>query len=114
MTEKNTKNSPFQLDNGKNLTQALFTKRLKIWALPHTSKNFVENLTGHCLRSSIPTILASRPDLASDEDIMIWGRWSSEAYKIYAKKSLQTKRIIFGKISSAIEQSFRRRTGGLL
>jgi hypothetical protein len=100
--------SPFTLDNGELLTQKVFTEQLKIWALPHTSEEFVKRLTGHCFRSAIPTILAARPDIVSEEDIKIWGRWSSEAFEIYAKKSVQTKRIIFEKIKKAILSSLNR------
>ena len=105
---KNGKDSPFKFEDGTNLTQRLFTEKIKEWALPHTSKEFVEKLTGHCFRSAIQTILAARPDIASDDDIKIWGRWSSESYKIYAKKSVETKRIIFEKIKTAIFLSYRR------
>jgi hypothetical protein len=70
--------------------------------------DFVKRLTGHCLRSAIPTILAARPDIVSEEDIKIWGWWSSEAFAIYAKKSIQTKRIIFYKIKNAIFSSLHR------
>jgi hypothetical protein len=83
---------PFTLENGKILTQKEFNKQLKIWALAHTSADFVKRLTGHCFRSAIPTILAARPDILSEEDIKIWGWWSSEAFAIYAKKSLQMKK----------------------
>ncbi len=76
--------SLFTLENGELLTQKVFTKHLKIWALPH------------------------RPDIVSEEDIKIWGRWSSEAFEIYAKKSVQTKRIIFEKIKKAILSSLNR------
>ncbi len=67
-----------------------------------------ESDTGHCFRSAIPTIVAARPDIVSEEDIKIWGRWSSEAFEIYAKKSVQTNRIIFEKIKKAILSSLNR------
>ncbi len=44
----------------------------------------------------------------SEEDIKIWGRWSSEAFEIYAKKLVQTKGIIFEKIKKAILSSLNR------
>jgi hypothetical protein len=69
-------------DNGELLTQKVFTKQLKIWALPHTSEEFVKRLTGHCFRSAIPTILAARPDIVSEEDIKIWGRISEAGWGV--------------------------------
>jgi hypothetical protein len=105
-TDTNT--SPFVLSNGKNLTPTLFTTQLKKWAKPYEKSEFIDRLTGHCCRGAIPSMLASRPDLIDEDDIMIWGRWTSESYKIYAKKSRLTRKIIFDKITRIIESSKRR------
>jgi hypothetical protein len=98
----NGKVSPFKLSNGKFLTQSLFMSNLKLWASPYTSKEFIDRLTGHCCRGAIPRILASRPDLADEDDISVWGRWSSEAFKIYAKKSKMSRKVIFDKIKNIV------------
>ncbi len=90
--------SPFKLSNRKFLTQSLFSANLKLWPSPYRSKDFIDRLTGHCCRGAIPRILASRPDLADEDDISVWGRWSSEAFKIYAKKSKMSRKVIFDKI----------------
>jgi hypothetical protein len=94
--------SPFKLSNGKFLTQSLFSANLKLWASPYRSKDFIDRLTGHCCRGAIPRILASRPDLADEDDISVWGRWSSEAFKIYAKKSKMSRKVIFDKIKDIV------------
>ncbi len=105
---KGLNSSPFTFENGVQLTQEYFTKALKIWASPYVSAEFLEKLSGHCCRNTIPRLLASRPDLACEDDIMVWGRWSSDAYKIYAKKSRMTRKIIFDKIRTAINSSLDR------
>ena len=94
--------SPFTFDDGKNLTQNEFTLALKKWASPYKTREFIGKLSGHCCRNVIPNLLATRPDLTNVEDIMVWGRWSSDAYKVYAKKSRMTRKIIFDKISHAV------------
>jgi hypothetical protein len=55
-------------------------------------------ITGHSFRAAIPAALASQPSLASDHEIMIWGRWSSEAYKSYTRLKHEAKLSIFRKI----------------
>ena len=40
--------------------------------------------------------------MIDEDDIMVWGRWSSEAYKVYARKSKMTRKIIFNKIRTII------------
>jgi len=98
----------FKLDNGKNLTQSKFTLMIKKWATPHRSRDFVMRLSGHSFRNAIPSILASSPELAEDDDICIWGRWDSTAFQLYARTSSQTKRRIFSKICNAIDSSCHR------
>jgi len=104
----NLQNSPFTLSSGKNLTAQVFTTHLKHWAAPYRDHEFIDRLTGHCCRAAIPRILASRPDITEKDDILVWGRWTSEAYKIYAKKSQMTRRIIFEKICFVIADSSSR------
>jgi hypothetical protein len=42
------------------------------------------------------------PHLASSEDIKGWGRWDSSCYTKYARLTLDKKRAIFKKITSAL------------
>jgi hypothetical protein len=44
--------------------------------------------------------LASHPNLATDHEIMIWGRWSSDSYKAYTRLKHEAKLGIFKKIVS--------------
>jgi hypothetical protein len=92
----------FTLDSGKNLTIAKFTQNIKIWSAPYKSKDFVDSLSGHSFRNAIPSVLACRPDLAEEDDICTWGRWTSLAFRIYARTTIETKRAIFRRICQAI------------
>ena len=102
----------FVLGNGTNLTMQKFTNNLKIWAAPYRSAEFIKNLSGHSFRNAIPSVLASRPDLAEEDDICTWGRWNSLAFKIYARASDEAKRSIFRKICRAISDSIHRPANG--
>ena len=59
-------------------------------------------ISGHSFRVALPSVLANRPDLASDEDIKRWGRWSSASFQLYTRLTPLQRRIIFSKIVSAI------------
>ncbi len=62
----------------------------------------IANLSGHLFRAGIPAALYNKPDIASESDVMSWGRWSSESYKLYTRLKLSTRKIIFDKIMCAI------------
>jgi hypothetical protein len=98
----------FTLDSGKNLTIAKFTQKIKGWAAPYRSREFMENLSGHSFRNAIPNVLACRPDLAEEDDICTWGRLTSLAFRIYSCTTLETKRAIFQKICQAITDASSR------
>jgi hypothetical protein len=89
----------FQFANGKNLDPKLFTSTVVSLLERHiggTAKNF----SGHSFRAAIPSALANSPNLASDSDIMLWGRWSSESYKAYVRLKHNARKEIFKKIVS--------------
>ena len=79
----------FRLYSGKNLTPALFNKKLKFWLT-----SFIDfsafSVSGHSFRAGIPTILASMGYHSSD--IKSIGRWSSRAFLLYTKLP-RTKRV---------------------
>jgi hypothetical protein len=70
-------NRPVFHANGKNLTQKIFITTVVSLLERHVG-NGAKNFSGHSFRAAIPSALANTPDLASDSDIMIWGRWSSK------------------------------------
>jgi hypothetical protein len=55
-------------------------------------------ISGHSFRAAIPSVLANRPDIANDQDICVWGRWSSDSYKLYTRLTPDRRKFIFEKI----------------
>ena len=60
------------------------------------------HISGHSFRAALPSALANRPDLASDEDIKNWGPWSGASFRLYTRLKPLQKRIIFNKIISSL------------
>jgi hypothetical protein len=89
----------FQFANGRILSPKLFTSTM-VSLLERHIGNSAKNFSGHSFRAAIPSALASSPTLASDNDIMLWGRWSSESYKAYVRLKHNARKEIFNKIVS--------------
>jgi hypothetical protein len=87
----------FSFPDGKPLSPKIFIETIKSLLSKHIGAN-AGNITGHSFRAAIPAALANCPSLASDHEIMIWGRWSSEAYKSYTRLKHEAKLSIFKKI----------------
>jgi hypothetical protein len=109
------KNLPvFTFDNGKYLTNDQFTSTIKALLKNHIGAN-ANFITGHSFRAGIPAALSNIPNLATDDDIKRWGRWSSSSYQVYTRLKLNARQAIFAKISSAFtsqvshQSSTRRR-----
>ena len=94
-----SKSPVFQFENGKNLTQRIFSSTVVSLLERHVGSE-AKNFSGHSFRAAIPSALANTPDLASDSDIMMWGRWSSESYKCYTRLKHNARKAIFEKIVS--------------
>jgi hypothetical protein len=89
----------FAFSNGDPLTPKKFTDTVKKLLVKHIGNAAIQ-LTGHSFRAGIPAALAERPDLASDHEIMIWGRWSSSSFRVYTRLKHEAKLSIFKKIVS--------------
>jgi hypothetical protein len=97
-TQNVTLNLPvFCFSNGAPLTAKNFTITLRALLSRHIGTNS-SLITGHSFRAAIPAALANKPSLASDQEIMIWGRWSSETYKSYTRLKHEARLSIFRKI----------------
>jgi hypothetical protein len=92
----------FSFANGEFLTQKLLTETIKKLLKKHIGDS-ANQITGHSFRAGIPAALAEHPDLASDHEIMIWGRWSSNSYQAYTRLKHEAKSSIFKKIVSMYE-----------
>jgi hypothetical protein len=66
-------NLVFAFSDSDPLTPKKFTDTIKGLLFKHVG-NAANQLTGHSFRAGIPAALAEHPDLASDHEIMIWGR----------------------------------------
>ena len=53
----------------------------------------------HSFRAAIPTLISSHPNQTSISDIMEWGRWRSDSYKLYLKMDKLKKKSLFDKVS---------------
>jgi len=91
----------FSFSNGACITTKDFTAELKKLLEP-VFGIAVANLSGHSFRAGIPAALCNRPDIANEDDVKSWGRWSSESYKVYTKLKLTARKMIFDKIMCAI------------
>jgi hypothetical protein len=87
----------FSFPNGTPLTAKNFVVSIKGLLVKHIGLNALQ-LSGHSFRAVIPAALASNPSLATDHEIMIWGRWSSDSYKSYTRLKHEAKLAILKKI----------------
>ena len=60
-------------------------------------------ISGHSFRAGLPSAMASKPDIANDNDIKAWGRWSSDSYLLYTRLKHKQKKALFEKIISVLE-----------
>ena len=61
-------------------------------------------ISAHSFRAGIPSIVAKFPDIASDQEVMGWGRWKSgNSHRRYTRLEYSRKRCIYGKILAAIQ-----------
>jgi hypothetical protein len=95
------KNTPvFTFDNGQFLTPETVTKAIQTFLEKHIGHE-AKYFTGHSFRAGIPAALANSIELASDEDIKKWGRWSSNSFEAYTRLKLAARKSIFDKITAA-------------
>jgi len=103
MAQLNNEKLPvFTLKSGKFLNSTALNSALYTLLQPVIGES-AAMITGHSFRAALPSALANRPDLASDEDIKLWGRWSSPCYKRYTRLKPLQKRIIFEKIVTSLK-----------
>jgi len=100
---KNTHSPVLTYNSGKALTVADFSKDLKILLFPVFGP-VIQFLSRHSFRAGIPSALSNCPDIANDNDVCIWGRWSSNSFKAYTKLKLSARKNIFEKILRAISR----------
>jgi hypothetical protein len=87
----------FSFPNGTPLSAKNLVTSIKGLLGKHIGSNALQ-LSGHSFRAAIPAALANNSSLATDHEIMIWGRWSSDSYKSYTRLKHEAKLAIFRKI----------------
>ncbi len=87
----------FSFSDGTCLTTSQFTLDLQN-LLANVFGPAVANLSGHSFRAGIPAALYNRPDIASESDVMSWGRWSSVSYKLYTRLSFPLAKLFLTKL----------------
>ena len=98
---KNPTNPVFMMNNGNCLTQKNFNDTIRS-LLCFRLGDSCKNISGHSFRAGIPSALAKKPEMASDSQIMGWGRWCSPAYQAYTRLKLDQKESLFEKIASVL------------
>ena len=101
MTCKKKDKPVFMLENSKLLTSALLNSTIFKLLNPVIGES-AKMITGHSFRAALPSALANRPDIASDEDVRKWGRWDSSSYKAYTRLNPNKRRFIFDKMLTAL------------
>jgi hypothetical protein len=91
----------FAYSSGKLLTSRKLNEMLVSLLKPHLG-NQASLIQGHSFRAAIPAAMADHPDMASEEDLKSWGRWSGDSFKLYTRLKLNKKGTIFNKITSIL------------
>jgi hypothetical protein len=92
----------FKLQDGSLLTTGRVNSTLQLLLEPVLGEQ-AKLVTGHSFRAALPSALAAQPEVASSEDIRIWGRWNSNCYALYTRLKLSQKRAIFNKILAVLK-----------
>jgi hypothetical protein len=91
----------FALSNDTLLTNKIVNEMLYKLLVPMIGES-AALITGHSFRAALPSVMASCPDIATQDDIQKWGRWSSNSYLLYTRLKMRQKRLIFAKIVDAL------------
>jgi len=101
ISEENSLEPVFKFESGVLLTPQKFNSILRDLLFPILGK-VAYKFSSHSFRAAIPSLLASCPDVASNDDIMNWGRWDSNAYLRYTRLKLSQRKSTFEKICSVL------------
>ena len=85
------------------MTKAMLNDWLSNLLSDFTDHEF--KITGHSFRAAIPTAMASSPSTCNVSEILEWGNWELNSFKIYTKNEREKKRVIFGKIIECLKNN---------
>jgi integrase len=103
---KNPDMPVFTLQNGSFLTTWQINGILQRLLKP-VLKESAALITGHSFRAALASAMASQPEVASQADIRMWGRWDSESYLLYTRLKTNQKRAIYKKIMSVLNNKLK-------
>ena len=75
----------FLWENGVPLTLKAVNKYLASLLTPHFNNPLVK-FSAHSFRSGLPSMMATQPDLFSDEECRLSGRWNSNTVRRYQRQ----------------------------
>jgi hypothetical protein len=99
----NPKLPVFMFDNGCFLTKDVLNTTLHTLLYPVLGSSAFE-YSGHSFRAALPSAMAGCPDLADDEQVKLWGRWTSGSFKSYTRLKTSQKKFLFEKILMALNR----------
>ena len=91
----------FRFSEEKNLSVASFNRILRA-LLKDVIPYGTDSITAHSFRAGVASALARFPEIASREDVQGWGRWKSDAFKVYTRFDDDKKRATFATISKIL------------
>jgi hypothetical protein len=93
----------FRFDNGKNLTQPIVNRTLKL-LLSDLYVPGQNSLSGHSFRAGIPSVLTNNDMVKGEAVSSDWGRWKSGSYKSYCRLKTNLKSELFDIISECLNK----------
>ena len=92
----------FRQESGANYTKQQFNKDIKFLLKNDVSYDEGDKITAHSFRAAISSHMDQWGFLP--EEIKGWGRWSSNAYKLYCKLPTTARRRLASKLQEKFEQ----------
>ncbi len=102
----NTDFPVFAFKSGKFLTTTKLNTILERFSIDSLTCH--AKFSCHSFRAAIPTLISSHPNRSHVSDILEWGRWSSDSYKVYLKMDKMKKFMLFRKIASLLIDSVKK------
>ena len=91
----------FTFSNGLLLTPATFNSTIRTLLSPHLGLHS-QDYSSHSFRAGIPSALARYPALNDEDDIRIWGRWDSTAFKRYTRLRFDKRKEVYKRVCIAL------------
>lgn len=94
----------FRKEDGNCYTPSLFNLDVRK-LLCNTVDYDVSSISSHSFRAAIPSLLKANG--VSDEDVKLWGRWSSKAFLLYCRLQETQRSDLAGKLQRCLDTQLR-------